>query len=149
MLIQIAKQHVINSLHVYRKLKNLIYFEKIVFVNSICSIKMELFETSKANLAKTLFFPNRTHVFNIERLLSILVALLLLLSVVSFFVFETNGVIEYVRSAYLSIGALAAFISFLSLVFKTKEIFLLIDTNFAETIRKSKLLQINTFSHNL
>lgn len=103
---------------------------------------MELFKTIKINLAKCLFLPNQKHLFNTKRLLSILAAFSIVVIVVLFFIFEANSAIEYVRSAYMSITAIGLLINFLSLVFKTNEIFLLIDTNFTETINKSELFQI-------
>lgn len=102
---------------------------------------MELFKTMKINLAKCFFLPDQKHLFNSKRLLSIFLAIIILVIVVSFLIFEANSVIEYVRSAYLSITVIATFINFLSYVFKTDEMFILIDTHLTETIKKSELIQ--------
>lgn len=101
---------------------------------------MELFKTMKINLAKCFFLPDQKHLFNSKRLLSIFLAIIILVIVVSFLIFEANSVIEYVRSAYLSITVIATFTNFLSYVFKTDEMFILIDTHLTETIKKSELI---------
>lgn len=107
-------------------------------ISSSVTNKTELFKKVKINLAKCFFLPDQKHIFNSKRLLSIFLAIIIL---VSFLIFEANSVIEYVRSAYLSITVIATFTNFLSYVFKTDEMFILIDTHLTETIKKSELIQ--------
>lgn len=107
------------------------------------SIKMKLFETIKLNLAKCLYFPNQTNLFNKKRLVVILMAFMAVVSFNLFLFCKANSVIEYVRSAYMSVTLLGIFISFLNTIFKTEIIFALIDINIGETIMNSEYYLTN------
>lgn len=107
---------------------------------------MEFFKTIKMNLSKCLYFPNQVHMFNMKRLLITIPSFLVVVSIFSFFFYEADNVIEYVRTAYMSVTTLGIFVSFLSTMYKTNKIFILIDIDIEQTIRKSEYAIKETFS---
>ena len=73
-----------------------------------------------------------------KRLLALFACLIGVSSFYLFLFYEANSMIEYVRSAYMCVTTLGIFISMLSTAFKTKEIFILIDTNIGGIIKESE-----------
>ena len=100
--------------------------------------KLKLFKTVKLNLAKCLYFPNQTHLFNTKRLLALFAVFMGVVSFCLYLNYEADRVIEYVRSAYMTITFVGIFISLLSTISKTEVIFILIDTNITKTIEESE-----------
>lgn len=88
---------------------------------------MELYKSSKMNLATCLYFPNQTHLFNMKRQLTILAAFLLVVSFFSILFYEADSIEEYVHSAYMTVASLGIFMSLIDTTFENNAIFILID----------------------
>ena len=99
---------------------------------------MESFQTIKVNLAKCLYLPNQTHLFHTKRLLALLAAFMEVASFFLYLFYEADRVIEYVRSAYMTVTFAGIFLSFVNTIFKTEVIFMIIDKNILGTIKESK-----------
>lgn len=99
---------------------------------------MELFGTIRIILANCLYYPNQTHIFNVERSLVTFAAFLVVVSHFLFLFYEANDITAYVSSAYMTVTVLGVFVSFLNTTFKTKTIFALIDIHIEEIPKRSK-----------
>lgn len=102
---------------------------------------MDLFKLAKLNLAMCFFRRNQTQIFDVKRLLGILLGISTICSILLFVFFENNNVTDYVISAFLSVSALSIFISFIDTAFKTTQIFSLIDI-MVDAIEKSNYCQL-------
>ena len=89
------------------------------------------------NLARCLYFPNQPHLFNRKHSLLVFLYLLIIISYFAFLFFEADAVTEYVNSAYVTVAAFGAYLSFVDTSFKTNAIFELID-NIEEISKRSK-----------
>lgn len=99
---------------------------------------MKFFKTIKMNLAKCLYYPNHTQLFDMKRLLITGAAFLIVVSFFLFLFYEAVSMIEYVSSAYFTTTILGIFLSFIDTTFKTKIIFTIIDDNIGGIVKKSE-----------
>lgn len=90
------------------------------------------------NLAKCLYYPNQTNLFNGKRLLAIFVAFSIVVSYTLFLFYEADRIVEYVSSAYLSSTTLGIFLSLIDTTLHTEAIFKLIDNDIKEITKRSE-----------
>lgn len=99
---------------------------------------MKLFEIIRKNLATCLYFSNQNYIFNVKRLLATIAAFLVVVSFFLFLFYEADNVTEYVSSAYFTTALLGIFLSLVDTTFKTEAIFILIDIDSGEIMRRSE-----------
>lgn len=99
---------------------------------------MNLFETIKKNLAMCLYHPNQTRLNDIKRLLAAFMLFLAIVSFLAFLVYEAENMEEYVFSAYFMNVVMTIFCSFIHTSTETATMFVLIDRDIIEVIKKSK-----------
>lgn len=105
---------------------------------------MELFETSKMNLATCFYYPNQTRIIDAKRLLVILVGILVIISTLLFILFESGNATGYVISAFTIVVMFSTLISFIDTAAKTTQIFALIDIS-VKSIKRGKNIDIFMF----
>lgn len=98
---------------------------------------MNLFKTSKINLAKCLYFPNQTRQCNIKRLLANLVAILTVVSHLLFLFFGAEGVTDYMIAGFWTTTILGVFGSYIHTTIETETIFTLIDCDINDIVEMS------------
>lgn len=96
---------------------------------------MHYYATIKMNLAKCFYFPNQTHIFNVNRLMVNVGIFLLAVSHLTFLFCEADSITESVSAAYMTVTSFGIFVSSMHTTLKTETIFKFID-NFTDRITK-------------
>lgn len=87
---------------------------------------MKLFETIRENLARCFYDPNQSRLFNEKQSLAVVVLFGTVGSLVLFFIYVADDVVEYVSCAYFIIVGTGILVAFIDTILKTTKIFGLI-----------------------